>query len=102
MSSLGGLKDAAKLLFLQRSASAERNAGERVVGDGDGKAGLVAQHLVETLQERSSTGQDDALVADIGGKLGRSVLKSDANAFDDSANRLGECFGNLALVDRDF
>src|SRR6478672_8215525 len=50
--SLCRLQDAAELLFLQRPASAERNAGQRVVGDSDGKAGLVAQNFVEALQQR--------------------------------------------------
>src|SRR3954470_911125 len=46
---LRGLQDAAELLFLQRPASAEGDAGQRIVGDRDRKAGLVAQHLVEAL-----------------------------------------------------
>src|SRR5690349_13003639 len=57
------LQDAAELLFLQRAAGAERDAGERVVGDSDGKACFVAQHFVQSLEERAAAGKDDALVA---------------------------------------
>src|SRR3954447_16192238 len=99
MSALGGLEDAAELLFLQRAAGAERNAGERIVGDGDGKAGFVAQHLVETLKQRAAAGEDDALVADVGGELRRGILERDADAFDDGADRLRKRLGDLALVD---
>ena len=86
--SSGGLEDAAELLFLERPAGAERDAGQRILGDGDRQAGLVAQHFVEALQQRAAAGEDDALVADVGGELGRGVLERDADAFDDRADRL--------------
>src|SRR5215210_4835436 len=102
MPPLGRLQDAAELLFLERPAGAERNAGQRVVGDRDGKAGFIAQHFVEALQQRPAAGQHDALVANIGGEFGRSILECDADALDDGPDRLGQRFGDLALVDRDF
>ena len=49
MSSLGRLQHAAELLFLQRAAGAECDAGERIVGNGDGQAGLVAEDFVKSL-----------------------------------------------------
>ena len=42
----------------------DSHAGQRIVGDGDRQAGLVAQHLVEPLEQGAAAGQDDAL-ADI-------------------------------------
>src|SRR5438270_7180246 len=100
MPSLGGLEHAAELLFFERAAGAERDAGERIVGDGDGKAGLVAQHLVEALEQRAAASQNDALVANVGRKLRRRILERDSNALDNRADRLGQGLGDLALVDR--
>src|SRR6476646_827182 len=101
MSSLAGLQDAAELLFLERAASAERHAGERILGDRDRKARLVPKDFVQALQERTAAGQDDALIADVGGQLRRRILEGDANALDDRAHGLRKRFGDLALVDRD-
>src|SRR5207342_2176540 len=100
ISSLGGLEDAAELLFLQRTASAERYAGKRIVGDRHGKTGFVAQHLIEALKQSAPASEDNPLVANIGGKLRRGILERNADALDDGADGLGEGFGDLALVDR--
>jgi hypothetical protein len=86
---------------LERPAGAERDAGQRIVGDGDRKPGLVAKHLVEPLQQRAAAGQDDALVDDVGGELGRGILERDPDALDDRPDRLAQRLGDLALVDRD-
>jgi hypothetical protein len=50
------LKDAAELLFLERAASAERNAGKRILGDRNRQSGLVAKHFVEALQQGPAAG----------------------------------------------
>ena len=87
-SPLRRLQDAAEDFLFHRPAGAERDAGQRIVGDGDRQAGLVAQHLVEPLEQRAAAGQHDALVDDVGGKLRRGVLERDAHALDDRADRL--------------
>src|SRR3954447_11952598 len=70
MAPLGRLQHAAELLFLQRTAGAERDAGERVVGHCDGQAGLVAKDFVEALQQGATAGQHNPLIANIRGELG--------------------------------
>src|SRR5690349_11241146 len=102
MTPLGRLEDAAELLVLQRAAGSKRGAGQRVVGDGDGETGFVAQDLVQPLQQGTTSGEDDALVADVGGKLRRRVLESDSHALDDGSDGLGQRLCDLALVDGDF
>src|SRR3546814_3371309 len=87
-------EDAAEDFLFQRPASPQRDAGQRIVGDGDGEAGLVAQHFVETLQQRAAAGEDDALVDDVGGQLRRGILERDADALDDRADRLRKRFGD--------
>jgi len=84
----GRLKHAAELLFLERASSAERDAGEWIVGDGDGQPRLVAKHLVESLKQRTAAGEDDPLVANVGGEFRRRVLERDPDAFDDRSDRL--------------
>src|SRR6185369_7037642 len=66
------------------------------------EARLVTQYFVEALEQRSAAGEHDALVANVRGKLGSGVLERDPDALDDRSDGLGECFGDLALVDRDF
>src|SRR3546814_8813541 len=44
------------------SSDLDGDAGQRIFGDGDGQAGLVAQLVVQPLQQRAAAGQDDALV----------------------------------------
>src|SRR3954471_13430804 len=98
---LSRLEDAAEDFLFHRPAGADRDAGEGIVGDRDRKAGLVAKHLVQPLQQGAAAGEDDALVDDVGGKLGRGVLERDPDALDDRPDWLRKRLGDLALVDRD-
>ncbi len=70
-------------------ARAEDDRGERVVGDGDGQAGLFADALVEIFDQRAAAGEDDAAVGDVGGELGRGALEGDADGVDDGGDALG-------------
>src|SRR3569832_2241079 len=56
----GGQQHAAEDFLLERTAGADRDAGQRIVRDRDRQARLVPQHLVEALQKRAAAGQDDA------------------------------------------
>src|SRR5262249_42600024 len=62
--------------------------------------GFVAQYFVEALEQGPATGQDDALVANVGGEFRSRIFERDANALDDRSDGLGQRFGDLALVDR--
>ncbi len=97
----GGQQNAAEDFLLERPAGADGDAGQGIVGDGDGKARLVAENLVQPLEQGAAAGQDDALVDDVGGELRRGILKRDPDALDDRPDRLAERLGDLALVDRD-
>jgi hypothetical protein len=78
---------------------AERDAGQRLVGDGDRQAGGVAQHEVEIAEQRAAAGEHDALVDDVGGQFRRGVLERDLDRLDDGADRLGQALGDLPLAD---
>ncbi len=62
--------------ILQNTARAQRDAGQRIVGDGDWQAGFVAQNLIQIGQQRTAAGQYNALVHDIGGQLRRRSASS--------------------------
>src|ERR1700722_2540761 len=59
----------------QHFSGAQHSRAQRVVGDGDGQASLFANALVEIAQERAAAGQDDAAVADVGGKFRRCAFE---------------------------
>src|SRR3954452_15783061 len=101
MPPLGRLQDAAELLFLERTAGAQSNAGQRIVGYSDGQTGLVAKDFVEPLQKCAAASENDALIANIGGELRSRVLERDSHALDDGSDGLRQRFGDLPLVDRD-
>src|SRR5690606_6034218 len=87
---------------LHCAARTDRNAGQRVFGNGDRQAGRIAKKFVEFPDQRAATGQHYALVYDVGGELGCGVLERDAHTLDNRANRLRQRLGDLSLVDRDF
>src|SRR5207253_4944041 len=48
---------------------AEHHRSQRIIGNRYRQAGLLANALVEILQQRAAARQDDTAVADVGGKL---------------------------------
>src|SRR5690242_11304861 len=74
----------------EHAPSAEDHGSERVVGDGDGKAGLFADALVEILEKGAAAREDDAAVADIGAQFGRSAFERYANGIDDGGDTFGK------------
>src|SRR5580693_4846365 len=68
-----------QLEIAQHFAGAQHHGRQRVIGDGNREAGFFADALVEILQKRAAAGQDDAAVADVGGKFWRSAFQSHAN-----------------------
>src|SRR5207249_3134525 len=61
-------------------------------------AGLFADALIQILQQRAAAGEDDAAIADIGGKLGWRALQRHANGIHDGADAFAESFANLAVI----
>src|SRR3546814_4520456 len=51
---------------------------------------LLAQIIVEALDQRTAAGEHDALVDDVGGQFGRGVFKGDTHALNDGADRFRE------------
>src|SRR5690606_17437026 len=78
------------------------DAGQRVFGDTHRQSGFLFEVVVEPLDQGAATGQHDALVDDVGGEFGRSVLEGDTDTLHDRADRFAQRFGDIGLVDRDF
>src|SRR5215467_9374375 len=70
-------------------AGTEHDRSQRIVGDRNGQTGLLADALVQILEQRAAPGKDDAAVADVGGKFGRGALESDPHGVDDGGDALG-------------
>src|SRR5688572_20246042 len=78
-----------RVLFgkLENAAAAASDAGERVLGDDDGQAGLFHQQLVDVLEERAAARQHDAAVRDVGAELGRGLLERLLDRLHDTLQR---------------
>ena len=61
--------------MFERLARAERDTGKRVIGDGNRKAGVIAQHLIEIGQQRPATREHDALDIYVGYRFTVPVLQ---------------------------
>src|SRR5580700_3826144 len=55
----------------QHAAGSEHHRSQRIVGYGNRQTGLLADALIEILDERAAAGEHNAAVADIGAQLGR-------------------------------
>ena len=51
--------------MLEHLAAAQRHAGQRIIGDRDGQAGMVANFQIQTAQLGAAAGQHDALIGNI-------------------------------------
>ena len=69
--------------LLEHDAGPARHAGQRVVGDVDRHLGRLGDATVEAGQEGAATGEDDALVHDVGDELGRRLLDRVLDGVDD-------------------
>src|SRR2546425_466299 len=87
--------------FIQDLAGPHHDGGERVVGQHDGEARLLAQQGVEVAEERAAAGQHDALVDDVRGQLGWRALETDADRLDDLVDGLEERVPDLLVGDLD-
>src|SRR3954468_1076082 len=62
-----------RLELLQAPAGTDGDAGERALGQVDRHLRLVAQALVEAVEQRTAAGEHDAAVHDVGRELGRRL-----------------------------
>src|SRR5687767_6422823 len=85
---LAGAVDHVELL--QRAPGADRDTGQRRLGQMAWHLGLVAQPLVEALQQRAATGQHDPTVHDVRGELRRGAVQGLLHGTDDLRQRLLE------------
>ena len=82
-------------------AGAHHDRRQRIVGDRHRKTRLLAQALVEVLEQGTASGEDDAAIDDVGRELGRRLLERDADRFDDRRHRLGQRLADLLVGDHD-
>ena len=75
---------------LEASPRPHCDAGQRAVREVHGDLGLVADALVEALQERTAAGEHDAAVHDVGCELGRRLVERRLHRIDDHGHRLVE------------
>ena len=86
----------AHLDFLQQTeivehlSGSQNDARERVFSQSYRKSGLLANTLVQIPDQRAASGEDDALVGDIGRKFGRSPFKNHTNRVHDNVDALVE------------
>src|SRR5512137_513918 len=77
-----------ELQVVEHLARPEDDGRQRVLGDEDGQLGLLADPLIQVLEQRAAAGQDDAPVDDVRRELGRRPLQGDADGVDDGRDRL--------------
>src|SRR5262245_40329044 len=84
---LAGLAAVDRLEFLEAPAGAYRDTGQRALRKVDRHLRLVAEPLVEAVQEGAAAGEDDPAVHDVGGELGRRLVERRLDRLDDLADR---------------
>src|SRR5215472_12528456 len=70
---------AQQLEVAEHFSRTEHYRRQGIIGDGNGQAGFLADALVEILQQRAATGEHNAAVANVGGKLRRCALERHAH-----------------------
>src|ERR1700676_4407862 len=80
-------------------AGAEHHRSQGIVGNGNGKASFFADALIEIFQKRAPPGEDDAAIADVRGKFGRSAFQGHENRIQNCGNTFAERLANFAVVD---
>ncbi len=78
------------LELLEAPARADGDAGQRRLGEVHRHVRLVAQPLVEPVQERAAAGEDDPAVHDVRGQLGRGLVERLLDRVDDLVDRILE------------
>src|SRR4051794_25611209 len=89
------------LELLQGAARADRDARQRGLREMRGHLGLLAQALVEPLQQGAAAGQHDATVHDVGRELRRRAVEGLLDRVDDLRERLLERLADLLAREHD-
>src|SRR3990172_3436516 len=76
------------LELLEALAGADRHRGEWALRDVDRHPGLVPQALVEAPKQSAPTREDDPLVHDVAGELGRRAVERGLDRVDDRGDGL--------------
>src|SRR5205085_10558032 len=79
-----------RLELLEAAAGADGDARERRLGEVRRHVRLLAQALVEPLQERPTAGEDDAAIHDVRRELGRRLVQRGLDCVDDLGDRILE------------
>src|ERR1700730_4824796 len=87
--------------FIERLARAHHDRRERVVGECDRQAGLLAQQHVEVAQECSATRKHDSLLDYIGGECRRRAFERDTHRLDDLIYRFHQRLADLLIGNLD-
>src|SRR5215207_9663595 len=90
-----------RLELLEAAAGADRHTRERRLGQVRGHLRLVAQAVVEPLEERAAAGEHDAAVHDVRGQLRRRAVERFLDGVDDRLERLLERHPDLLAREDD-
>src|SRR5919199_190744 len=90
-----------RLELLERAPGADRHARERRLGQVRRHLGLVAQALVEPLEQRAAAGHHDPAVHDVGRELRRRAVERLLDRVDDRLERLLERLPHLLAREHD-
>jgi len=95
--SRGALKDCG---LFETATGANDDALERRFRNVNGQSGFRGEPAVDSPQECSAAGQDDASATDVGGKLWRCRLEGPLDRLNDRVDRLRQCGADVTGGDR--
>src|SRR5207237_7674782 len=84
---------------LEDAAATACDAGEGIVRDYDGKAGLLREELVDVTQKRTTAGEDDTALRDVRTKFRRRLFERLLHRAHDTLQGLLQGFQDLVAVE---
>ncbi len=88
-----------KFFVVQNHSRAPNDRRERIIHNGNGKAGDLPQKNIDVLEENAPTHQHDTFVHNICGQFQGSLFEGAPNRVDDRVNRLSQRLPDLFTVD---
>src|SRR6185295_1428298 len=89
---------AQQLEIAEHLARAQHHAAERIVGDRNRQPGFLANTFVQILEQRPSSGQHDAAVADVSGEFRRGAFERHPDGIHDGRNTFAEGLADFTVV----